>query len=99
MGAKITDVDKRYSPSPQAYDIKGHQIGNNSTKWGFGSEVRKGLNSKSLSPGPGAYSTKSMSFDIEKPKFFMGERLKPLKQNTNVPGPQQYDPRPENCKK
>ena len=24
MGAKITDVDKRYSPSPQAYDIKAH---------------------------------------------------------------------------
>ena len=55
MGAKITDVDKRFSPSPQAYELKGHMIGNNSTKWGFGSEVRKGMSSKSLSPGPGAY--------------------------------------------
>ena len=43
MGAKITDVDKRYSPSPNAYDLKGHLIGANSTKWGFGSEVRKGM--------------------------------------------------------
>ena len=74
-------------------------VGNNSTKWGFGSEVRKGLISKSLSPGPGAYTTKSMSFDIEKPKFFMGEKIKPLKSNTNVPGPQQYDPKPEAIKK
>ena len=99
MGSKIVDVDKRYSPSPNAYDLKGHLIGNNSSKWGFGSEVRKPLNSKSLSPGPGAYQTKSMSFDIEKPKFFMGEKLKPLKSNTNVPGPQQYDPKPESTKK
>ena len=87
MGSKIVDVDKRYSPSPNAYELKGHLIGSNSTKWGFGSEVRKPLNGKSLSPGPGAYTTKSMSFDIEKPKFFMGEKIKPLKSNTNVPGP------------
>ena len=51
MGSKIVDVDKRYSPSPNAYDLKGHLIGSNSTKWGFGSEVRKPLNGKSLSPG------------------------------------------------
>ena len=93
MGAKITDIDKRQSPSPSAYDLKGHLIGNNSSKWAFGSEVRKGMNSKSLSPGPGAYTTKSMSFDIEKPRFFMGEKIKPLKGTTNVPGPQQYDPK------
>ena len=43
MGAKIVDVDKRYSPSPQAYELKNHEMGNNSTKWGFGSEVRKGM--------------------------------------------------------
>ena len=99
MGAKIKDVDKRYSPSPQAYDLKQHTIGNNSTKWGFGTEKRKDISTKSLSPGPGAYTTKSMSFDIEKPKFFMGEKIKPLKPNTNVPGPQQYDPKPETIKK
>ena len=79
MGAKLTTVDKRYSPSPQAYNLKNHEIGMSSTKWGFGSEVRKGLTSKSLSPGPGAYQTKAVAFDIEKPKFFMGEKIKPLK--------------------
>ena len=55
MGAKISDIDKRHSPSPQAYDLKGHLIGSNGSKWAFGSEVRKGMGSKSLSPGPGAY--------------------------------------------
>tara|TARA_B100000780_G_scaffold181157_1_gene127083 strand:- start:373 stop:639 length:267 start_codon:yes stop_codon:yes gene_type:complete len=88
MGAKIKDIDKRYSPSPSAYNLERHQIGKNGSKWGFGSEVRKGLMSKSLSPGPGAYATKSKAFDIEKPKFFMGEKIKDLKVTTNVPGPQ-----------
>ena len=55
MGNKIVDVDKRYSPSPSAYNLTRHTIGTNGNKWGFGSEVRKGLVSKSLSPGPGAY--------------------------------------------
>ena len=55
--------------------------------------------SKSLSPGPGAYTTKSLAFDIEKPKFFMGEKIKDLKSNTQVPGPQQYDPNYSSTKK
>ena len=92
MGQKIQEVDKRYSPSPSAYNLTMHSIGNNGNKWGFGSEVRKGLMSKSLSPGPGAYTTKSVAFNIEKPRFFMGEKIKDLKNHTQVPGPQQYDP-------
>ena len=48
--------------------------------------------SKSLSPGPGAYSSKSFAFEIEKPRFFMGEKIKDLKETTNVPGPTVYDP-------
>ena len=82
MGNKIKDVDKRYSPSPSAYNLTRHTIGNNGNKWGFGSEVRKGLMSKSLSPGPGAYTTKSAAFNIEKPRFFMGEKIKDLKNPT-----------------
>ena len=74
-------------------------MGNNGNKWGFGSEVRKGLTSKSLSPGPGAYTTKSVAFDIEKPRFFMGEKIKDMKNHTQVPGPQQYDPNVKASKK
>lgn len=99
MGHKIQEVDKRYSPSPSAYNLTRHTIGNNGNKWGFGSEVRKGLMSKSLSPGPGAYTTKSVAFDIEKPRFFMGEKIKDLKNHTQVPGPQQYDPNYKSSKK
>jgi|TARA_B110000503_G_C6889103_1_gene305957 hypothetical protein len=33
------------------------------------------------------------------PKFFLGEKLKPLKETTNVPGAGSYDPSPEKTKK
>lgn len=99
MGAKIGVIDKRFSPSPGAYEITQHTIGKNGSKWGFGSEIRKGVASKSISPGPGAYVTKSMAFQLEKPKFFMGTKLSPLKANTTVPGAGAYDPRPEVTKK
>ena len=46
-----------------------------------------------LSPGPGAYQTKSTAFDFERPKFFMGEKLKDLKANTTVPGAGAYNPK------
>jgi hypothetical protein len=100
MGSKINTVDKRFSPSPDAYEITQHTIGKNSSKWGFGSEMRKGVaNAKSISPGPGAYVHKSMAFEIDKPKFFMGTKLNPLKANTTVPGAGAYDPKPEATKK
>ena len=46
-----------------------------------------------MSPGPGAYQTRSCAFDFEKPKFFMGEKIKDLKANTTVPGAGHYDPK------
>ena len=46
----------------------------------------------SLSPGPGAYVTKPKAFEIEKPRFYMGEKIKDLKPNTTVPGSGHYDP-------
>jgi len=42
--------------------------------WQFGKDVRKGIASKSLSPGPGAYKTRVIAFDIEKPRFHVGEK-------------------------
>ena len=62
--------------------------------------MRKGVaNAKSISPGPGAYATRSMAFEIDKPRFFMGTKLNALKGNTNVPGAGAYDPKPEITKK
>ena len=57
MGAKLGTIDKRFSPSPNAYRLTNHQIGNNGSKWVFGTDKRKGIGQKTLSPGPGAYAT------------------------------------------
>jgi len=62
MGTKLTTVDKRLSPAPDHYDINQHCIGNHSSKFGFGSEVRASINKKSISPGPGAYVHRSKAF-------------------------------------
>ena len=67
-------------------------VGKDATKWQFGTDKRKGIMTGSLSPGPGAYSTKPVAFEHEKPRFFMGEKLKDLKPNTNVPGSGEYNP-------
>ena len=49
-----------------------------------------GLNS--LSPGPGTYTHKVKAFEIEKPRFHMGVKVRDLKGNTTVPGAGNYDP-------
>lgn len=36
MGAKIKTIDKRFAPSPSAYEIDQHVIGRHSYKYGFG---------------------------------------------------------------
>ena len=45
----------------------------------------------SLSPGPGAYTHTSKAFEIEKPRFYMGEKVKEMKETTKVPGAGTYD--------
>ena len=92
MGSKLMTIDKRLSPPPDKYDITQHCIGNHSSKFGFGSEKRASINKKSISPGPGAYVFKSKAFEIEKPRFFMGEKIAGLKETTVVPGAGSYDP-------
>lgn len=51
-----------------------------------------------LSPGPGAYVHKTKAFEYEKPRFFMGERIKDLKETTVVPGAGTYNPNHEHTK-
>ena len=65
---------------------------NDATAWGFGSEKRADPMKGTLSPGPGAYRQKSIAFDHQKPKFYMGERIE-RKSCTNVPPSWQYDPK------
>ena len=93
MATKLGVIDKRFSPSPSAYSITQYNTGVSGQKWGFGTDKRKGIGGASLSPGPGAYTHKVQVFDIEKPKFFMGEKIKDLKPNTTVPGSGTYDPK------
>ena len=66
---------------------------------GFGTEKRKGVGKETMSPGPGAYMTRSSAFEFERPRFFMGERIDKLKETTKVPGPDIYDPKPAAIKK
>lgn len=98
MGTKLSTVDKRQSPAPCTYNINQHCIGQNSSKFGFGSEKRGAINKKTLSPGPGAYVFKSKAFEIEKPRFFMGEKINPLKETTVVPGAGSYEPNYQSLK-
>lgn len=58
----------------------------------FGTEKRSNLAKGSISPGPGNYVHKSVCFDIEKPKFHVGEKLKDLKPSVKTPGAGTYDP-------
>lgn len=48
---------------------------------------------KTISPGPGAYETKSKAFDYERPKFYVGEKVSKLSPNTRVPFSWAYNPR------
>ena len=43
--------------------------------------------------------SKSFAFEFDKPRFFMGEKILPLKNVVNVPGPGVYNPKTETIKK
>lgn len=51
------------------------------------------MGKSTISPGPGAYLTKSFAFDIEKPRFFMGEKIKDTPDKLKTPGPGNYNPK------
>lgn len=62
------------------------------SKWCFGKAQRGNIAAGSLSPGPGAYATRPKAFDVERPRFHMGEKAKDLRPATNVPGTGHYEP-------
>ena len=55
MGAKLQDIDKRHSPSPQAYNIPSKIIEKQGKS--MGQKLKPGeIGGKTLAPGPGAYN-------------------------------------------
>lgn len=50
------------------------------------------MSKSTVSPGPGSYVHKSVCFDVEKPKFHVGEKLQELKPSVKTPGAGAYDP-------
>ena len=100
MASKLHKIDKRLSPSPDKYDMANHMsITQSGFKWAIGKEKRSSMAAKSVSPGPGTYVHKSMCFDIEKPKFYVGTKLNDPKPSVVVPGAGQYQPNDTFCKK
>ena len=82
-------------PGPNEYKVEKVKAvdSNDQAKWGFGTEKRKDMALGTISPGPGAYQTKSKAFDYEKPKFYVGEKISKLSPNTRVPMSWAYNPR------
>ena len=91
MGSKIQKIDKRYSPSPDAYNINQFSVGKHSFKWGFGTQQRGKMKNGGQSPGPGTYEQKSKAFQYKQPRFYMGTKLSPLK-GLDKPGAGTYNP-------
>ena len=77
--------------SPDAYNPNFGYTMPSGSKWGFGSDKRKGVANTVNSPGAGTYVIPSKM--VEGPKFVMGSRLDNEKNSPNKanPGPGQYD--------
>ena len=53
MGSKLVDIDKRLSPSPQAYNIPSKMVEKQGKT--MGERLKGSLSPTSIAPGPGAY--------------------------------------------
>lgn len=95
MGLKLDRLGgKKVGPDPCAYNVNNYNIGRGcANKWSFGSPSKSTSKkpSTSMSPGPGAYVTKSMCFDYQNPKFYLGNKIAYEKGNKN-PGAGTYNP-------
>ena len=82
---------QKFQMSPAAYNPSHGLTMPAGSKWGFGSDVRKGIGKSSISPGAGTYQIPSKI--QEGPKFIMGSKLENEKNlpSRNNPGPGQYD--------
>ena len=59
MGAKLTDIDKRTSVSPNAYNIPSKIIEKQGKS--MGQKLKPGeIGGKTLAPGPGAYDQEKL---------------------------------------
>ena len=73
MASKLGTIDKRLAPSPDKYNLEKHMsVTTSGFRWAIGKEKRSVLGHRSVSPRPGTYVFKSMCFDVEKPKFYIG---------------------------
>lgn len=83
-------------PGSNTYNPSADLTQSSAAKWGFGSQERKGPidMKRAFAPGPGNYEIKSKAFNSQNPRFFLGQKLSPLKPNTTVPGAGAYNPSP-----
>ncbi len=102
MGAKLSSSlvkrDAGSSPEPGRYQPSHSLAKSKSPAFRIGTEQRSaGYDTRKakLVPGAGTYETRSMAFNIEKPKFHMGRRLDhddTRKFLHSVPGPGSHSP-------
>ena len=88
-------------PASNTYNPNATFTQKSGAKWVFGSEQRKGPagEDRIKSPGPGGYNLKPLAFDMEKPRFHVGNKIASPRPTTQVPGAGSYDPSPERTKK
>lgn len=102
MGAKLSSTlvrrDASTSPEPGRYNPQVNQSKSKSPAYRIGTEQRAaGYDARKakLVPGAGTYNPPNMAFNIEKPKFHMGQRLDhddTRKFIESVPGPGTHSP-------
>lgn len=86
MGAKISDIDKRVSPSPQAYNIPSKMVENVGKS--MGQKLKGSLEVGTIAPGPGAY--KQEKAKVGNLSYSMAAKLNESK-TLLVPGPGAYN--------
>ena len=95
MGVRIKDKipDKVAGPGANAYNPSTSLVLLQSAKYGFGSGKRKSpVEGDPKLPGPGSYKLKSTAFNLDNPKFHIGQKFNDKKDKSVSPGAGSYDP-------